>query len=349
MSGKAGRAALVVIGAGASAALAGLAFFRLELAAGAFRIVPRFDFGAWAARLPSHWPWLVPFVALVATLSALRVAVWGRTLPPPAPRRRVRFHALALGALAHNALPGHLGAPAAAWVLHRCAGTPFGAALSSLLAAKLLEFGALFGATAVLAAAARRRGAEGAPPAGMLWAGLIALTVFSSALVATRSFAPRLGARLGAGGRRPRLAAALGSVAEGLTAVGSPRRLLAGAALALGPVLASALAYGLALRHMGVASFLLGGGLLVGALSLAQITPGLPSVVGIYYLVCSATARALGVDDHAAAALALLSHTASVATHILVGLVVALAYHDRLRDVLRLPAAFRRPRTLTSS
>jgi len=335
-----------------SAVLAGLAFFRVSFSDGALHILPRFDLREWIERLPSHLPWVIPFMALTATLTALRAIVWGRTLPAPDSGDltpppgspigwRARFHALALGALVHNALPGHLGALASAWVLSRGGGPPLPASLASFLLAKLLEFGALFGVTALLAAIAHLQGVQGIPIRPMLWAGAIALVVFTVALGSARRFAPRLAARLAARGRLPRLVRTLEALSSGLTAVHSPRRLLAGWLLAFLPVLASALAYALALHHVGGRGFLLGGGLLVGAVTFSQMTPGMPASIGIYYLVCTATARALGVSDEQAAALAALSHLAQNTTHILVGIGAALAHHEGVRDLLRVRAEVR--------
>jgi hypothetical protein len=345
-----GRVLLVVGAALLSVVLAGLAFFRVTFADGRVNITPRFEFHRWLESLPSHLPWVVPFIALTATLSALRAIVWGRTLPATEPAVeegrlrgwRVRFHALALGGLVQNVIPGHLGFLASAWVLSREGSQPMAAALSSLLLAKLLEFGALFGATVMLATIAHLTGMAAVPLRGMLWAGGIALVIFVAAMASARRFAPRLSARLVSRGKLPTVSAALLAIGGGLAAVRSPRRLLSGWLLGFLPVLASSLAYALALRHVGGHGFLLGGGLLVGAVTFSQMTPGMPSTIGLYYLVCSATARALGVPDEQAAALAVLSHLSQSLGHILVGAGSAIAHHEGLRDLLRVRAAVRR-------
>jgi hypothetical protein len=342
---KAGRWALVTGAVLASVVLAGLAFFRVSLAGG-LRITPRFDLGDWVRQLPSHLGWVIPFVLLTATLSALRAVVWGRTLPGPPhapamdPGWRARFHALALGGLVQNALPGQLGVFASAWVLGRSGGPPLAASLASLLLAKALEFGALVSTAVVMGLIAWRLGVGGVVVRPMLLAGVLAVVVFAVALGGARRLAPRLSRRVA--GRFPRLANALDAVASGLAAVGSPGRLVAGWALSFLPVLASAAAYAIALRHVGGHAFLLGGGLLVGAVTLAQMTPGLPTSVGIYYFVCTATARALGVAEEPAAALAALSHAASNLTHVAVGLVSVLAHRGGIREVLRVRDAVRR-------
>jgi glycosyltransferase 2 family protein len=340
------RPGRVVFGVAAvvlTAVFAAFAFYRVTFSGGALRILPRFDLGEWLERLPSHLPWVVPFIVLTATLSALRAIVWGRTLPASVDGKqaswRRRFHALALGGLVNNTIPGHLGGLASAWVLSREGRLPLPSALASFLLAKLLEFGALFGVVALLALISRLQGVTTMAVQPMLWAGGIALVAFVIALAGARRFAPSLAGRLA--DRLPRVAAALHALASGLAAVHSPRRLLAGWLLAFLPVLASALAYGLALRHLGDYGFLLGGGLLVGAVTFTQMTPGLPSSLGLYYFVCAAAARALGVPDEQAAALAFLSHISQVAGHILVGLSSAIAHHDGLRDLLRFRAEVR--------
>jgi hypothetical protein len=333
-----------------SVGFAAFAFFRVGVTDGELRVVPRFDLRDWLERLPSHLPWVIPFMALSAALSPLRAMVWRRTLPLPDPANgqrpatwRSRFHALALGNLANNVIPGHLGVLVSGWVLSREAGgPPMPSSLASLLLAKLLEFGALFGVTLLLAVIGQLQGVSGIPLRPMLWAGGVALVVFAVLLAGAKRFAPRLAARLHARGRVPRIVGFLEAIAGGLEAVHSPRRILSGWLVAFLPVLASALAYGLALRHMGGHSWLLGGGLLVGAVTFSQMTPGLPSTIGLYYLVCAATARALGVPDEQAAALAALSHVATALSHILVGLASAVAHHEGVRDLLRVRAAVRR-------
>lgn len=346
---KPGKVLLAVAAALMSVGFAAFAFFRVSFADGGLRVAPRFDLQEWLQRLPSHLPWVVPFVALTATLSALRAMVWGRTLPAPEPGHgaplppwRARFHALALGNLVNNIIPGHLGLLASAWVLSREGGPRLPGSLASLLLAKLLEFGALFSVTVLMALIGHLYGIGDLPVRGMLWAGGVATVVFMVALAGARRFAPTLAARLEARRRLPRVAAALHAIAGGLAAVHSPRRLLAGWLVAFLPVMASAVAYGLALRHMGGQSWLLGGGLLLGAVTFSQMTPGLPSSIGLYYLVCAATARSMGVADEQAAALAALSHVANAVTHILVGLGAAIAHHEGLRDLLRVRAAVRR-------
>src|SRR3954454_14755622 len=134
---KVGRWALLGVLGLVSAALAALAFLRPSFAGG-FHVTARFDFGDWLRQLPSHLRWVIPFMVLTATLSALRALVWGKTLPAGPgsdPGWRERFHALAFGGLVQNGMPGHLGVLASGWVLSRNGGPAFPAALASLLLA----------------------------------------------------------------------------------------------------------------------------------------------------------------------------------------------------------------------
>src|SRR4051812_1939517 len=122
---KVGRWALLGVLGLVSAALAALAFLRPSFTGG-FHVTARFDFGDWLRQLPSHLRWVIPFMVLTATLSALRALVWGKTLPEggPDPGWRARFHAFAVGALVHNGVPGHLRVAAPAWGLHPGGGPP---------------------------------------------------------------------------------------------------------------------------------------------------------------------------------------------------------------------------------
>jgi uncharacterized membrane protein YbhN (UPF0104 family) len=320
----------------ASVALVGFAFFRPVFEDGALRLLPRFDLARWARTLPDHARWVVPFVVLTASLPATRALVWRHTLPGAPPPFRRRLHALALGGLVHNVLPGRLGPLATAWILSQRHAEALPALFSSLLLAKLVELGALLGTTAVLAALARGLGLAGAPPRGVLVLGGGLFVIFAVLLATARRIAPWAADRLHRRGRWPRVAGVIEALGAGLAAVGTPKRLGLALLLALLPVTTAVVAHALALDSMGVAAPLLGGGLLVGAITLGQLTPGLPIGVGVYYFVCTSTARALGASAEDAAALAVLSHAFTFLTHLLVGVVAALANRPLLRRLVRL-------------
>jgi glycosyltransferase 2 family protein len=327
------RVTLAVAGVLVTALLIAGVFFRIDTSS-SFSVVPRFAISQWLAALPSHLPWVVPMLILAAALPALRAWLWGTTLRRPAPRYGTRFVAIALGALVNNTLPGRLGLLGSAYVLARRSSRPVSEVFGSLLLAKLLEFAAVVGVTGALLGAAHAAGF--APPgfARPMVAGAVALVVFAAAAAAVARWAPRQTLSSTARPRFPRLSALVTGLRSGLDAVGSAPRLAAGFAIGLLSVAVAALGYGLALAHVGAPSGLLGGGLVLGAISLGQLTPALPIGPGVHYAIAAWAARALGVGAAEAAALAALSHTATVVANLAVGSVTALAHRRELRTLI---------------
>src|SRR5512138_3203944 len=208
------RHALALLAGGVvGLALVSLVFFRVEWSGGPV-LVARFDFGGFLRRLPEHRGWLLPFAALAATLPAWRALVWRAVAPPPRPSYADAYHATAVGALVHNAVPGKLGPAAAAWILARFTGRPFTPLLSSHLVAKLLELGVVVAAGA--AAAAARPGA-GLGAIALTGAGLFA--AFAAAALAVERLAPGVAARLAA--RFPRAAEIVSALGTGVRGAGS--------------------------------------------------------------------------------------------------------------------------------
>lgn len=312
------------IGVGALLMLA--VFYRVEWTGGP-ALVPRFDLGSFARGLPAHARWLVPYALAIATLPALRSLVWRATAPPPSPLLGDAYHATAMGSLVNNVVPGKLGPAAAAWLLARFTGRPFGAALSSQLLAKLLEL-AMVVAIGAIAGAARGGGAAGR----VALAGAALVAVLAAATAALARMGPTAAARLAP--RRPRLAAFVGTAAEGLRAVGRPARLGAALAIAALPPLAATAAYALPLAAFGVSSPIRGGAVLLAVITFGQLTPGLPVGTGVYYAMAAYAARQLGASAADAAALAVLTHAATVLTLIAVGAASAAVRRGALRELL---------------
>ena len=325
------RAALAVVGMLVTALLIAGVFFRID-ASPTLRVVPRFAISAWLAALPSHLPWVLPMLILAAAAPALRAWLWGATLQRPVPRYGTRFFASALGALVNNTVPGRLGLVGSAYIVARRSSRLVPEVFGSLMLAKLLEFAAAVGVTGALLCAAHATGV--APPgfARMMVAGAVALVLFAATVAVVARWTPRESAT--AKPRFPRLAALVTGLRVGLNAVGSAPRLAAGFAIALLSVAVPALGYGLALAHVGAPSGLLGGGLVLGALSLGQLTPALPIGPGVHYAIAAWAARALGVEAAEAAALAALSHTATVVANLTVGSVTALAHRRELGTLI---------------
>ncbi|BDG04883.1 lysylphosphatidylglycerol synthase domain-containing protein [Anaeromyxobacter oryzae] len=323
-----GRAVLVAVAVAASLALVLLVFFRVGWEGGP-RLAPRFELAGFVRRLPEHRRWLGPFALLTALLPAWRALVWRLVLPEPPARYRDAFHATALGALVHNTVPGKVGPLAAAWLLARFAGAPFGAALSSQLLAKLLELAAVVALGAVAAAA---RGGHGAAlRAALAGAGLVAVLGLALAVLVRRGRAVAL--RLA--DRHPRASAFVGAASEGVRGAGSAARLSRAFAAALLPPLTSAAAYALPLAAFGVDGAPAGGAIILALVTFGQLTPGLPVGTGVYYALAAYAARRLGASAEQAAALAVLTHLSTVATLVLVGLASALVRRGALADLLR--------------
>jgi glycosyltransferase 2 family protein len=337
------RGLFALIGILVTAAALALAFFRIQRSpdggVAGWTVVPRFDLGSWFAALPSHAIWWVPFLMLQAALPALRAPIWGFTIPPPVPPLAVRYHALAIGALVHNTMPARLGLLATAWFAARSTGRQAVELLSSLLVAKLLELAALVTAIAATAPLVRTAvpGAQAAasPLGRTALVGFAAVAGLGLVLVALARLAPWLATRLRGRGRWPRVVRLLDAVAAGLRGVGSLRRLALGLACAFAPVAAAGLGFGLALDHAGAASGIAGGWLLLGALTLGQITPGLPVGAGVYMFVCSWGARSLGASDAAAASIAVLAQLGAVLGNLGVGAVSAALHRRELGEILR--------------
>jgi glycosyltransferase 2 family protein len=328
------RAALAVAGALVTALLIAGVFFSVE-ASPSFRVAPRFALSGWLAALPSHLPWVVPMLLLAAALPALRAWLWGATLRRPAPRYGTRFVAIALGALVNNTVPGRLGLLGSAYVLARRSSRPTSEVFGSLLLMKLLEFAAVVAVTAALLGAAHATGS--APPgfAAPMTAGVVALAAFAGAVAVVARWGPRVSDAAAARPRFPRVAALIVGLRSGLDAVGSARRLAAGFAIGILCVAVAALGYGLALAHVGAPAGLLGGGLVLGAIALGQLTPALPIGPGVHYAIAAWAARALGVEAAEAAALAALSHAATVVAHLAVGSLTALVHRRELAGLIR--------------
>lgn len=331
-----GRAALALLGACLSAVLIGTAFFKPSLADGHLSLAPRFAIGTWTADLPSHLPWVAAFALLTAAIIPLRAIQWRHTLGERAPGFRHRYHSVAIGAFFHNAVPGKLGEFVRAFVLSRRQGLPFFESLGSVLVCKLLELAALIAVVGIALAGPLGAGASSLVPAVLAAFGLFA-ALLGVALAGAR-YAGRLSAWLDSRGRLPKLSMALGHLGKGLGATRSPRQAALAFAASFGPVLASAMAYGVALQALGVERGLFAGGIVLGAISLGQLSPGLPIGMGMYYLTSSWAARALGAAPEQAASFAALTHLATFSTQLLVGFVSVLVYRVRLRHLLRAKA-----------
>ncbi len=327
------RGALGLLGVAVSAALAASAFFHIRLYGGHLVLSPRFALGTWASDLPRNLPWVGAFALLTATLLPLRALQWRFALGPGAPSFRSRYHAVAIGAFLHNAVPGKLGDLARALLLARRHGLPFFESLGSVLVCKLFEFAALVTVVALTLAGPLGSGMIGRlGPAFLIAAGLC-LSFLAATLALARRALP-WGLALKRRARWPRLGGALMHLGRGLRATRSPRSAALLFLVSFGPIIASTFAYGIGLQALGVQRGLFLGGVVLGAVSLGLMAPGLPIDTGVYYFVTTWAARTLGASPAQAAAFAALTHVATFSTQLAIGFVSVIVHRLRPRDLL---------------
>jgi hypothetical protein len=310
------RVVFAVVGMVLTVALMSTAFFRWDLSGDGRLLTPRFPLGEFFRELPSHFGWLVLFVLLSASMIPLRAVLWQKTLAKPVPFKE-RYHLVAIGAFAHNALPGKLGDVIRAFLLSRSQKLPFVRSLGSVAVSKLLEFAALI-AVASLSLLGPVGGALDRFAPALRGAALVCLGLVV-AVVLLAHFAAPLARVLHRRHRLPRAQGFLHEVAAGLGTARSFRGMGVALLFAFPPVLANALGYGTGLWGMGLPGGLFAGAVILGAIALGQSTPGLPVGMGVYYFVTSWMARQLGASSEEAAAYATLTHLATLGTQLAVG------------------------------
>ncbi len=307
---------LGVVGTVATVALMSTAFFKWSFKADEPLLTQRFPLGEFVRELPQHFGWLALFVLLSASMIPLRAVLWQKTLSAKVPFKE-RYHLVAIGAFAHNALPGKLGDVIRAFLLSRSQKMPFVRSLGSVAVTKLLEFAALI-AVAALSLLGPLGGAL-AQFAPALRGAAIACVVLVVLVVALAHWAAPLARSLEKKHRLPKIQAFLHEVAEGLGSARSFRGLAVALLFAFPPVIANALAYGVGLWGMGLPGGFMAGALVLGAIALGQSAPGLPVGMGVYYFVTSWMARQLGASAEEGAAYATLTHLATLGTQLAVG------------------------------
>ncbi|WNG35693.1 flippase-like domain-containing protein [Archangium violaceum] len=324
------KALAVLVGVVLSVLLISSAFFRWNLGGEGPLLIPRFSLRKFVHDLPGHLPWLIPFMLLSASIIPARAAQWARTLSRPVPYRE-RYHLVAIGAFTHNALPGKLGDFIRSFLLARTQRIPFLQSLGSVAVCKLLEFAALMGLVAVsFLGPFGEKMADFAGPLRIAVGLCVGLVV---AVVLLAHYALSLARALERKKRLPRVQHLLGHVSEGLGTARSFRGMAKALVFSIPPVLAPALAYGLALRGLGVRGGLFAGTVVLGAIALGQSLPGVPAGMGIYYFVTSWAARSLGAAPEDAAAFSTLTHLGTVLSQVGVGALSVRLRGIRIRDL----------------
>lgn len=323
---------LGVVGVVLSVVLISTAFFRWNLGEPGPLLVPRFPLGEFFRELPGHMVWFIPFLLLSASVLPLRAIQWQRTLQKRVPFKE-RYHLVAIGAFTHNALPGKLGDVIRAFLLARTQRLPFLQCLGSVAVCKLLEFAALMLLVAVsfLGPFAETMAHFERPlkVAVSLCVGLVALVVLLA------HYSKPLEQALHRRHRLPRLQNLLQHVSDGLGTARSFRGMAVALFFSVGPVLAPALAYGLALRGLGISGGMFAGAVVLGAIALGQALPGVPAGMGLYYFVTSWAARSLGASEADAAAFSALTHLGTVLSQVTLGAISVHQRKLRIKDLRR--------------
>lgn len=324
------KALLALLGLVLSVLLLSTAFCKWHLRGGGPLLEPRFPLDKFVRDLPGHLVWLVPFLLLQASIIPLRAVQWQRTLRRQVPLKE-RYHLVAIGAFVHNALPGKLGDVMRAFLLSRTQRIPFLRCLGTVGVCKLMEFAAL-----MLLVSASLLGPFGATLARFqkelkvavyLCIGLVALVVLLA------HWSAPLARALHRRHRLPRVEGFLHHLDEGLGTARSFSGMARVFVFSVGPVLASALAYGLALHGIGISGGLFAGAVVLGAISLGQSLPGVPAGMGLYYFVTSWAARSLGATPEDAAAFSTLTHLGTVISQVAVGAYSLHVRKIRVRDL----------------
>ena len=313
--------AMALVGAAVSALGLLFAFWHVHLLGGV-RLVPRMHLHELRAALGGVQPlWLMAFAALNVTtliLRAFQTQALVRRLDGTAPRWYACWQAVTVGMMAQNILPARLSEAARVVALVRADDVRASTVTGAVVLGRVLDLVALLAVTCVpsialgLAAAdtrAMRLGAAiGSAVALLLIAALLALYRTRRALV---DRAARM---------RPRLGQLVEGLVEGLSALGSPRRLAEAAISTLGIPLALAATYGCALHAFGLGGLPTGTTLvLVAAVLFAIAIPSAPSSLGVFHAVTTWTLTTLGAPTARAAAFALVTHAIGVVTFIGLG------------------------------
>lgn len=308
----------MILGIAITALLASTAFFDWHLHGEAPLLTPRFSMGDFLQSLGSNLGWLAIFFLLSTAMLPLRAIQWQRTLEKHVPLRE-RWHFVNIGAAVQNLLPGNLGDVTRAFLLARTQKMPVVVGLGSVAVCKLLELATLV----ILAAASLSLPywqrmpdlAHALKVASWLFVALVLVTVLLA------RFSLPLARRLQRADRLPKLRTLLAQVDAGLGTARSVKGMLIALLFSIPPNFAAALGYGIGLEAMGVPHGLFAGPLVLALIALGNGTPGIAPGPGMYLLVVSWGARALGASPEDAAAYALLTNVATGLSHWIPGLV----------------------------
>jgi uncharacterized membrane protein YbhN (UPF0104 family) len=314
---------LTAFGVAVSALGVVLAFWHVRFAGG-LHLVPRVHLHElWSALRGVDPAWLCAFAALnisTLVLRAFQTQALVRRRDGGAPRWYACWQAVTVGMMAQNILPARLSEAARVVALVHADRVRASTVTGALVLGRILDLVALLACTCVpsialgLAAADTRAMRTFAAVGSGVAAVLVALLIW---FYRRRAQAVAWGHR-----HRPWLGHLVDGLADGLSALGSRKRLGEAAASTILIPLALAATYGAALRAFGLGGLPTGTTLvLVAAVLFAIAIPSAPSSVGVFHAVTTWTLTALGAPPAQAAAFALTTHAIGVVTFIGLGAV----------------------------
>ena len=335
------RIVWTVVGLAVSALALLLAFARVHVDGG-LRIVPRFSIASLRYAIAAARPgWLAAYLALNLTslaARALQLRALCRRRDGTPPSLAATYHAVAIGMLAQNLLPARLGEAARIVALAKADDVAPSEATGAVVLGRVLDLVALLLATCVPAlvlgfdAGLPRLGTIAAVGTGVA----LALTLALFALYRFRAAVTRAATQLSA-----RFGRAIGGFLDGLSALGSPRRLLAATLPSLAAPLLVAASYACALHAFALGWLPAGSSLvLVAVVFLAVAVPSAPSSVGVYHAAVTWLLPALGAPPPTAAAFAIVTHALGTTSFLILGLISFLRVGITLRPA---PQANPRP------
>ncbi|MGZ3407097.1 MAG: lysylphosphatidylglycerol synthase transmembrane domain-containing protein, partial [Polyangia bacterium] len=282
--------------------------------------------------------WLLGFAGINVTTLVLRsfqTQSLVRRKDGGEPRWRAAWQSVTVGMMMQNILPARLSEAARVVTLVRADDVRASTVTGALVLGRILDLVALLVVTCVPSialglAAANTRAMHVFAGAGAAVAGALVaiLVVFYRRRAQAAAWAHR---------QRPWLGLLVGGFADGLSALGSRRRLVEASLSTIGIPIALAATYGCALHAFGLGGLPAGTTLvLVAAILFAIAIPSAPSSVGVSHAVATWTLIALGAAPARAAAFALVTHAISVVLFIGLGAVALSELGGR--------AALRQPR-----
>ena len=291
---------------------------------GGLAIEPRVHLGELRGALAAAEPlWLLAFAALNVSTLVLRsfqTQSLVRRRDGGEPRWHAAWQSVTVGMMMQNLLPARLSEAARVVALVRADDVRASTVTGALVLGRILDLVALLAVTCVpsmalgLAAADTRAMHVFTAVGSAVAALMIALLVVF--------YRRRAQAAAWAHGHRQWLGHLVGGFADGLSALGSRRRLVEASLSTLAIPLALAATYGCALYAFGLGGLPEGTTLvLVAAILFAIAIPSAPSSVGVFHAVATWTLTALGAAPARAAAFALVTHAIGVVTFIGLGAV----------------------------